>query len=154
TGYPLVTIASAAGVTAERRDIAPDLIRSVAVERISDRSSAVVEMILAADAGAAVVWVRNAVDDAIEVHALLCAAGVDAMLFHARFAMGDRQNIEREIVTRFGRKSRPKQRRGRVLVATQVVEQSLDLDFDLLVSDLAPVDLVIQRAGRLWRHKR
>jgi CRISPR-associated endonuclease/helicase Cas3 len=154
TGYPLVTIASAAGITAERRDIAPDLIRSVAVERISDRASAVVEIVLAADAGAAVVWVRNAVDDAIEAHALLRAAGVNAMLFHARFAMGDRQNIERKIVARFGRKSRPKQRRGRVLVATQVVEQSLDLDFDLLVSDLAPADLVIQRAGRLWRHKR
>jgi CRISPR-associated endonuclease/helicase Cas3 len=82
--------------------------------------------------------------------ALLRAAGIEASLFHARFAMGDRLAIERQIVRRFG-KGDPVARPG-VLVATQVIEQSLDLDFDLLVSDLAPVDLLLQRAGRLWRH--
>jgi CRISPR-associated endonuclease/helicase Cas3 len=75
-------------------------------------------------------------------------------LFHARFAMGDRMRIEREALVRFGPESTPDQRAGHVIVATQVIEQSLDLDFDLIVTDLAPVDLVIQRAGRLWRHHR
>jgi CRISPR-associated endonuclease/helicase Cas3 len=74
------------------------------------------------------------------------------MLFHARFAMGDRLAIEERVLERFGRERPQRYPGGAVLVATQVVEQSLDLDFDLVVSDLAPIDLLIQRAGRLWRH--
>jgi CRISPR-associated endonuclease/helicase Cas3 len=61
---------------------------------------------------------------------------------------------EAEVLHRVGRASTPTERRGTVVVATQVIEQSLDLDFDLLVTDLAPADLIIQRAGRLWRHDR
>jgi CRISPR-associated endonuclease/helicase Cas3 len=77
-------------------------------------------------------------------------------LFHARFAMTDRQRIEADVMRRFGRSREPSPDppRGHVLVATQVIEQSLDLDFDLMVTDLAPIDLIIQRAGRLWRHAR
>ena len=70
-------------------------------------------------------------------------------LFHARFALADRLEKERRVVRTFGKES-GEERAGKVLVATQVVEQSLDLDFDALVTDLAPVDLLIQRAGRLW----
>lgn len=53
--------------------------------------------------------------------------------------MGDRLAVEQGVLSRFGRDGTPEARRGRVLVATQVVEQSLDLDFDLMVSDLARV---------------
>jgi CRISPR-associated endonuclease/helicase Cas3 len=153
TAYPLVTVASSAGIVAEHCVLAPDLARRVTVKRLPDMATAVKEIAQAARADAAVAWIRNAVDDAIEGHAALRAVGIDAMLFHARFAMGDRQDIEREVVAFFGRDSLPDRRSGRVLVATQVIEQSLDLDFDLIVSDLAPADLVIQRAGRLWRHQ-
>ncbi|HEY8478170.1 MAG TPA: hypothetical protein VIN09_15015, partial [Chloroflexota bacterium] len=73
-------------------------------------------------------------------------------LFHARFPLGQRRAIEEEVVRRFGPEgSRP---RRAVLVATQVVEQSLDVDFDLLVTQLAPIDLLLQRMGRLYRHER
>ena len=154
TEYPLTKAVSWAGVSAEACPMAPGLGRRVAVERLADRGSAIAAIVAAARAGAAVAWVRNAVDDAIEAAQELGAAGVNATLFHARFAMGDRQDIERKVLGWFGRDSRPEERKGRVLVATQVVEQSLDLDFDLMVTDLAPADLVIQRAGRLWRHQR
>jgi CRISPR-associated endonuclease/helicase Cas3 len=75
-------------------------------------------------------------------------------LFHSRFAMGDRQVIEDQALKQFGNESTPEQRQGQILIATQVVEQSLDLDFDLMITDLAPIDLIIQRAGRLKRHVR
>ncbi len=86
----------------------------------------------------------------------------DVVLFHARFLQRDRARIERHVVGhkaddgtwvpgRFG-KGRPPG--PAVLVATQVAEQSLDLDLDLLLTDLAPVDLMLQRAGRLHRHDR
>jgi CRISPR-associated endonuclease/helicase Cas3 len=93
------------------------------------------------------------VDDAIAAQTMLAERGIKAMLFHARFAMGDRQLIEERVQERFGKDSFGEQR-AQVIVGTQVMEQSLDLDFDILVSDLAPIDLLLQRAGRLWRHQR
>jgi CRISPR-associated endonuclease/helicase Cas3 len=78
--------------------------------------------------------------------------GIELDLFHARFTVQDRERIERVVLNRYG-KDGPRNRRA-ILVATQVVEQSLDLDFDHMVSALAPIDLLIQRAGRLHRHRR
>jgi len=108
----------------------------------------------AARDGRAVLYVRNTVDDALDAHATLTARGFISDLFHARFALVDRLEKEKQVVRTFGKNSNSDQRAGRILVATQVVEQSLDLDFDALVTDLAPIDLLIQRAGRLWRHQR
>ena len=86
-------------------------------------------------------------------------------LFHARYLFKDREARERRALIRFGKPGgkvdcgregvKPVQRPYRaVVVATQVIEQSLDLDFDLMVTDMAPVDLILQRAGRLHRHSR
>ena len=72
-------------------------------------------------------------------------------LFHARYTFSDRARIEKQILDIYGKHAG---RQGRILVATQVVEQSLDLDFDLLVSQIAPIEFLMQRMGRLWRHDR
>lgn len=74
-------------------------------------------------------------------------------LFHGRFLFVDRERIEKQCLEQFGKggQNRPKRY---VLVATQVIEQSLDVDFDLMISDLAPIDLLLQRSGRLHRHTR
>ncbi len=151
TAYPLATLVSPAGATEHACALRPGLARSVAVRRLDSAQEAYAAIARAAAAGAAVAWIRNTVDEAIAASAALRGMGLAPILFHARFAMGDRQEIEAEVLRRFGRDGTD---RGGVVVATQVIEQSLDLDFDLLVTDLAPADLLIQRAGRLWRHAR
>jgi CRISPR-associated endonuclease/helicase Cas3 len=151
TDYPLVTMVSGTGATEDAKQHRPDLGRRLRIERLALLDEAIRRIAEADAAGAAVAWVRNSVDDAIDAVERLNAEGVQAELFHARFAMGDRLDIERRVVARFGKEGDPIGRAG-VLVATQVVESSLDLDFDLMVSDLAPVDLLLQRAGRIWRH--
>jgi CRISPR-associated endonuclease/helicase Cas3 len=83
--------------------------------------------------------------------------GTEVYLFHARFPAGARQRREDAVLKIFGSSDpdAPAARTGRkILIATQVAEQSLDLDFDLIATDLAPIDLLLQRAGRLWRHAR
>jgi len=74
-------------------------------------------------------------------------------LFHSRYRFCDRQKIEQDVLEHYG-KDAPRKEGGRVLVATQVVEQSLDLDFDWMITQICPVDLLFQRMGRLHRHDR
>lgn len=130
--------------------------RRVAVELTDAVDDVVERLVEAAEGGRCAAWVRNTVDDAIEAAEVLAARiGAERVeLFHARFTLGDRLAIESRVLGRFGPHSGPGDRRGRVVVATQVIEQSLDLDFDLMVSDIAPIDLLVQRAGRLCRHRR
>lgn len=76
----------------------------------------------------------------------------DLKIFHSRYTFGDRERIEKDVLERFGKSG--ERNKGAIIVATQVIEQSLDLDFDVMYTDIAPIDLLIQRAGRLQRHKR
>ncbi|MCB1508833.1 MAG: CRISPR-associated helicase Cas3' [Hyphomicrobiaceae bacterium] len=151
--YPMLTLAS--GRALEERPVAlhPDGRPDIAVQRISSRAAACVLALERAADGAAVAIIANAVDEAIAMYGALAAqCGERVDLFHARFAMGDRMDIETRALSRFGKKAEAESRKGRILVGTQVLEQSLDLDFDVMISDLAPADNLIQRAGRLWRH--
>ncbi|TCP41361.1 CRISPR-associated helicase Cas3' [Rhodovulum marinum] len=146
--YPALTVAGAASPTALPQATGPR--RSVGVQRLSCADEAVDLLAESAQQGAACVWVRNAVDDAIAAVEMLHARGVSARLLHARFALCDRKRTEAEVLARVGKDGQG--REGFVLVGTQVLESSLDLDFDVMVSDLAPMAALIQRAGRLWRH--
>jgi len=77
----------------------------------------------------------------------------EVLLFHAGFTLEQKSAVEKELLQRLGKKPSAK-RNHLVVVGTQVMEQSLDIDFDLLLTDLCPIDLLFQRIGRLHRHPR
>lgn len=154
--YPLVTHLTAEGLREFPVSARETCCRQVGLRSLQSRDhvSGMLQQVL--DAGGCACWVRNTVDDALDAYREWAARlGEErVMLFHARFALADRLRIENEVLRVFGPRSTGEDRRGRLLVSTQVVEQSLDLDFDGMASDLAPIDLLIQRAGRLKRHSR
>jgi len=156
--YPLATHFPASGQAETSLSTRREVERTSSVVLLDSVDQALNVIKEAVQQGKCVCWVRNTVGDAILTYRQL--AKQDWMekdrlsLFHSRFAMIDRQRIESGTLELFGKESSAEVRRGRVLIATQVVEQSLDLDFDLMISDLAPIDLLIQRLGREHRHVR
>ncbi|MFD0267894.1 CRISPR-associated helicase Cas3' [Streptomyces sp. NPDC127106] len=126
-------------------------------ERLQIEADAGVGDLLAdelAGGGTALV-IRNSVARAQSVYEELCGRFGDAevRLLHARFTVARRADLTEESLRLLGPRT-PRPRGGRlILVATQLAEQSFDIDADLLVTDLAPVDLLLQRIGRLHRHE-
>lgn len=154
--YPAITWATADGDTGVLTLPRPDS-RTVALQWLSRDPAMIVDALREAlcEGGCAAV-ICNTVARAQKVYTVLKEAHLvpetDLTLFHARFPLGWRDEIEKGVLARFGKNgTRPVRA---IVVATQVIEQSLDLDFDMMVSDLAPVDLLLQRAGRLHRHPR
>jgi CRISPR-associated endonuclease/helicase Cas3 len=107
-------------------------------------------------AGGCAIFVCNTVDRAVaatkKLRTLLPPG--DVMLFHARYALCDRLAIEERVLRIFGKASMPETRRGKILIGTQVLEQSLDIDGDFIATELAPMELLLQRFGRGQRHIR
>lgn len=110
----------------------------------------------AVERGGCVGLIVNTVRKAQEIAAELQSAfpKAEVIIMHAQFIMTDRAKREEQILKRVGKRSTPESRRGLIIVGTQVLEQSLDLDFDLMITELCPMDLLLQRTGRLHRHNR
>lgn len=129
---------------------------TLSAEPTADRSVLAGRLLATIRDGGCVCYIANTVRRAQQLFAAVRAqaeSDTDLLLLHARFPLEDRQRIEQMVLARYGKSAdgaiRPK--RG-VVIGTQVLEQSLDLDFDVMYSDLAPIDLLLQRAGRLHRH--
>lgn len=103
--------------------------------------------------GGCICVLMNTVRQVQKVYSALetCFDG-ERILFHAQFPAYRRQEIEEECIRKFGKNKENRPERA-ILVATQVVEQSLDVDFDAMLTAVAPIDLVLQRMGRIFRHE-
>jgi CRISPR-associated endonuclease/helicase Cas3 len=130
--------------------------RTVKVHYEANDEKVFAHIIAALQQGLCVGWIRNTVADAMAAYERLSKTipPENITLFHARFALRDRLDKEAQVLNSFGENSQQTDRHGRLMIATQVAEQSLDVDFDVLITDLAPIDRVLQRAGRLQRHVR
>ena len=132
----------------------------VCVEATMDSTRAARRAIVAAERGARVLVIRNTVTKAIETwcavkefnaeHLLMQVAGGPA-LHHGRFAVEDRALLDKAVEEALGAR-RAQEAGGCIVVGTQTLEQSLDIDADFLISDLCPMDVLLQRMGRLQRH--
>ena len=115
----------------------------------------------AARRGARVLVIRNTVTKAIETWEAIQEAGEALLLMevaggpalhHSRFAVEDRKLLD-NVVEKTLAKDRTEIGAGRIVIGTQTLEQSLDVDADLLITDLCPIDVLLQRIGRLQRHQ-
>lgn len=120
-----------------------------------DTERATGEAVELAGRGGAVLWICDTIDSAQKQYRRikdLSLGKFQVGLLHSRFPFLRRGTLEDEWMKRFDKSGAT--RCGAILVSTQIVEQSVDLDADLLITELAPTDMLLQRLGRLWRHER
>lgn len=155
--YPRLMMVDAGGLHTATFDSRP--LPSISLTAIDEEpeslTACALECLAHGGHGAVIV---NTVDRAQKIYRQLreqLSDETQLILFHARFPADQRSEHEQIVAKLFGNTGKTSLRSGRaLLIATQVAEQSLDVDFDFLITDLAPVDLVLQRAGRLHRHQR
>ncbi len=145
--FPLIT-----AVNDDVREISvlPPPERKVKISLIDDDATALEESLRRAERGLQVLWVENTVRDAQERYFDMAARchelGIACDLLHSRFTPEDRTNGENKWVTALSKAGwSTRKQQGRVIVGTQVLEQSLDIDADFLISRFAPTDMTLQR---------
>ena len=158
--YPLISVSNADHLY-RTLAVAPPASRSISLQNTT-RQTALEEALLRAEQGQQVLWIENTVAEAQETYQIMAArcSGMEVKcgLLHSRFTAQDRDNNEAEWIDLYGKagweniESAPRLLQGRILIGTQVLEQSIDIDADFLVSNFAPSDMLLQRLGRLWRH--
>jgi CRISPR-associated endonuclease/helicase Cas3 len=164
TAFPLATKVTAHDNTVIENELTSraDVSRTVAIGFLNTQQTCVELVVESVRQQRCIVWVCNTVADAQNAYSLVInALEVEGLyqpervtLFHSRFVLHDRKGIETKVLNSLGKPSDKSHRQGQVLIATQVFQESLDADTDVMISDICPIDDLIQRAGRLHRHTR
>ena len=154
--YPLIT-ASPLGQSSVERALSVQMCHKISISFPSDYTLALSAAIERAAEGQQVVWIENTIKEAQHIFYNIAAraseCGVECGLLHSRFIPVDRDRLESIWVSRYGKNGwKERSHCGRILIGTQVLEQSLDIDADFMVTRFAPSDMLLQRLGRLWRH--
>ena len=149
--YPLITYAHNGELIQEHVDcVGKDV--DIKVVESKDSLKTLFDAALSVESGC-IALIAPTVDDAFALYDMLndVETGCDVILYHGRMTVSDKSNKVKELLKLFGkdRSNRPKKA---IVVATSIIEQSLDVDFDYMFTALAPIDLLIQRLGRVHRH--
>ena len=152
TAYPLLTWTDGESIQQAALPVSGEQKTVSIVKGVPDLS----ELIRSAvEKGGCVGIMMNTVKRAQETAEMIRGSITEnVLLCHAQYIFPDRAAKEEELIRRIGKDSGPPTRKGFAVVGTQVLEQSLDIDFDLLITDICPMDLLLQRVGRLHRHTR
>jgi CRISPR-associated endonuclease/helicase Cas3 len=158
--YPLLTLVSQQGIAQHPLPPMPGPgTRPVRFEAVHEEETVDARIAEWLAVGRSVIWFRNTVEDAVatwerHLDQARAMSRPEPLLYHARFLPGDRAVAEAALLGAIGKRASPENRCGRLVIATQAAEQSLDLDADEMITDLAPADAVVQRLGRRRRHPR
>ena len=153
--YPLISAIALDENRLREIPVPPPPARDVALMLCEKEQSAFDEALERAEQGQQILWIENTVAEAQDSYKQLAArasVSVEHGLLHSRFLPEDRARLETRWTGYYGKSGEKRGKCGRILVGTQVLEQSLDIDADFLVTRLCPVDMFLQRLGRLWRH--
>lgn len=156
SSYPLITIAEPEKPL-EFIEFQPEKTDTVKIRHSGDDSAAMREALEHALRGEQVLWIENTVSGAQNIYRQLSCTPqkIEVGLIHSRFPAFLRREQESKWVDLLGKNGADNRRKhGRILVATQILEQSVDVDADFLITRLAPGDMLFQRIGRLWRHEK
>jgi CRISPR-associated endonuclease/helicase Cas3 len=157
--YPLITI-SHNDKTIEETVVPGSKEVKTDIKIINCENIAINEIIKRAESGQQCIYIQNTVQEAqnlyLKIKNIISGLNIEIGLIHSRFVQNDRNNIENKWLRYYDKNFSYEERylNGRILIGTQILEQSLDIDADFIISNIAPSDLLIQRIGRLWRHDR